>query len=51
MVNGTIEFCRPEDCEKEVLIKDMEMKKFDVSNFSDVEDTISFCGILEGDSI
>ena len=51
MVNGTIEFCRPEDCEKEVLIKSMEMKKFDDSNFSGVDDTISFCGMLEGDSI
>lgn len=51
MINGTIKFCRPEDCEKEVIIKDMEMKKFDDSNFSGVEDTIAYYGILEGDSI
>jgi CRISPR-associated protein Cas5d len=48
MVNGTIEFCRPENCEQEVIIKDMEMKSFNDSNFSSVDDTIR---ALEGDSI
>ena len=51
MVNGTIEFCRPEDCEKEVFIKNMEIKNFDSLNFSDADDTINHLGGIEGDII
>ena len=51
MVNGTIEFCRPEDCEKEVFIKDMEVKKFSSLNFSNADDTINHLGELEGGTV
>ncbi len=51
MINGTIKFCRPEECEKEVFIKDMQMKKFDSTNFAFADDTISYLGLEKGDGI
>jgi CRISPR-associated protein Cas5d len=51
MANGTIEFCRPDECEKEVFVKNMEIKKFSGLNFSNTDDTINNLGELEGDTI
>lgn len=33
MENGVIRFCRPEECEQRLLIKEMSAKKFDDGNF------------------
>lgn len=44
MVNGIIKFCRPEECEKTVFIKNMKAKQFDSNNFSGLEEE----GLLEG---
>jgi CRISPR-associated protein Cas5d len=49
MKNGVIEFCRPEDCPKERVIRKMEMKTFDDSNFSGTQEDGLLDGYKEGD--
>lgn len=44
MINGVIEFCRPEDCPKEVVIRNMESKVFDENNFVGLQEE----GLLDG---
>lgn len=51
MVNGIIEFCRPEDCPKEVFIRKMEMKKFDSNNFSGLNEPGLLDGYTEGSNL
>lgn len=51
MLNGTIKFCRPEDCEKEVFIREMQIKEFNNSNFKKVEEEFNYYQELEGDKI
>lgn len=38
MINGVIEFCKPEDCPKEVLIRKMKPKEFNENNFSGLDE-------------
>lgn len=38
MIDGVINFCRPEECPKEVEIRKMEAKVFGVENFSGLEE-------------
>lgn len=49
MKNGEIIFCRPEECPKEVLIKEMPAKVFDNTNFSGLEESELLDGYKEGD--
>lgn len=44
MIDGVIEFCRPENCPKEVIIRDMEPKIFDKNNFVGFQEE----GLLDG---
>lgn len=44
MQNGVIEFIKPTDCTRERIIRKMSPKIFDETNFSDVDETMSFYG-------
>ena len=44
MINGVVEFCRPENCPKEVVIRKMQPKVFGDDNFSGTREP----GILDG---
>lgn len=48
MINGVIEFCRPNECPKEVFIRKMPMKKFDNTNFSGLNESEILDGYVEG---
>jgi CRISPR-associated protein Cas5d len=39
MVNGVIEFCKPDDCPKEVFVRKMKPKVFDGNNFSGLNES------------
>jgi len=47
MINGIIEFCRPEQCPKENFIRKMAMKKFDNTNFSGLDEPELLDGYVE----
>jgi CRISPR-associated protein Cas5d len=44
MVNGVINFCRPEECPKKHPVREMKAKQFDDSNFSGTQEE----GLLDG---
>ena len=48
MVNGIIDFIRPEACKTERIIKEMQMKPFDATNFSGTEEAYLLDGYEEG---
>lgn len=51
MVGGLIDFIRPEQCTKEVFIREMPMKQFDSSNFSGTTEKGILDGYKEGDAV
>ncbi len=48
MINGIIEFCRPEQCPKENFIRKMPMKTFDDTNFIGLDESELLDGYVKG---